>query len=97
MADRCEYCYNRVGDGVTPHADDCPMRAPELLDEVGQLKRDIDNLNDQCDLYENTLRHILSVLGPTPGCGAMRCEGCKDEIQEALDLIKRALGDEKAD
>lgn len=46
MADRCDDCGNRVGDGVTSHTDDCPQRAPELRDELSSICRE---LEDECE------------------------------------------------
>ena len=34
MADRCDHCGNRTGDGVTPHADDCPTRNEEIRERA---------------------------------------------------------------
>lgn len=37
MADRCDHCLVRM-DGMEVHADDCPVRGPEIIEESENLK-----------------------------------------------------------
>lgn len=37
MADRCDHCMARM-DGYAEHADDCPVRGPEIIAENETLK-----------------------------------------------------------
>lgn len=37
------------------------------------------------------LKHLRSVLGPTPGCSSMKCEGCRAELEEALETITKTI------
>lgn len=63
MADRCDFCGNRTGDGVTPHADDCPAAPAELRDLV--------------DIFEETIQEKIdkAVADERERCARI-AEGC---------------------
>jgi hypothetical protein len=52
MADRCEHCMVRM-DGLETHADDCPVRGPEIQAENEYLR-------DQLDTYKRILWLVAS-------------------------------------
>lgn len=44
--------------------------------------------------YESALDHIVAVLGPGAGdCSANKCDGCRYEMREALEVAREALKD----
>jgi len=47
MADRCEHCLVRK-DGLEVHAENCPVRGPEILEESEKIKRLLGEYRDRC-------------------------------------------------
>lgn len=39
MADRCDHCQVRM-DGIEVHADDCPVKGPEIREESSAVKEE---------------------------------------------------------
>jgi len=45
MADRCDHCGTRM-DGLEVHADDCPVRGPEIAQENKDLRGQVEELTE---------------------------------------------------
>ncbi len=86
MADRCDHCSVRM-DGLEVHADDCPVRGPEIVAESEKLKGENAALQDQLEAANLEIEELKGALDDA--------EGEHDALQEKIRKMELQAGEMK--